>query len=72
MARMKLTRRQFPFTPGFLPSPLLASFGEFDDLNSYAAPTKITLALEQGNPTADMFVGTIHSASLKKTSDFEV
>ena len=34
MARMKLTRRQFPFTPGFLPSPVLAPFGEFDDLNA--------------------------------------
>ena len=34
MARMKLTRRQFPFTPAFLPSPLLAPFGEFDDLNA--------------------------------------
>ena len=33
MARMKLTRRQFPFTPGFLPSPLLSPFGDFGDLN---------------------------------------
>ena len=33
MARMKLTRRQFPFTPGFLPSPLLSAFGDFGDLN---------------------------------------
>ncbi len=34
MARMKLTRRPFPFTPAFLPSPLLAPFGDFDDLNA--------------------------------------
>ena len=34
MSRMKLTRRQFPFTPGFLPSPLLAPFSDFDDLNA--------------------------------------
>jgi len=34
MTRMKLTRRQFPFTPGFIPSPLLARFGDFDDLNA--------------------------------------
>jgi HSP20 family protein len=34
MTRMKLTRRQFPFTPRFLPSPLLAPFGDFDDLDT--------------------------------------
>lgn len=34
MTRMKLTRRQFPFTPRFLPSPLLAQFGDLDDLNA--------------------------------------
>jgi HSP20 family protein len=33
MARMKLTRRQFPFTPGFLPSPL-APFDDFGDLDA--------------------------------------
>jgi HSP20 family protein len=33
MARMKLTRRQFPLAPRFLPSPFLAPFGEFSDLN---------------------------------------
>jgi len=31
---MKLTRRQFPFTPRFLPSPFLAPFGDFDELNA--------------------------------------
>ena len=34
MARMKLTRRQFPFAPGFSPSPLLAPFGDFGDLDA--------------------------------------
>ena len=34
MTRTKLTRRQFPFTPGFLPSPLLAPFSDFDNLNA--------------------------------------
>ena len=33
MTRMKLTRRPLPFTPGFLPSPILAPFTDFDDLN---------------------------------------
>jgi HSP20 family protein len=30
MTRMKLTRRQSPFAPRFLPSPFLAPFGELD------------------------------------------
>jgi len=34
MTRMKLTRRQFPFTPGFLPSPLFAPLDDFGDLNA--------------------------------------
>ena len=34
MTRMKLTRRQFPFTPQFLPSPFLAPLGDFGDLNT--------------------------------------
>ncbi len=34
MTRMKLTRRQFPFTPRFLPSPLFPSFADFGDLNA--------------------------------------
>jgi HSP20 family protein len=34
MTRMKLARRQFPFTPRFLPSSFLAPFGEFGDLNT--------------------------------------
>ena len=34
MTRMKLTKRQFPFTPRFLPSPLLAPFADFGDLNA--------------------------------------
>ena len=46
-------------------------WGEYDDTHSYGAPVKITLGLEQGNETAYPFVGTIHSVSLKKTSDFE-
>ena len=33
MARMKLTRRQFPLAPRFLPSQFLAPFGDFADLN---------------------------------------
>lgn len=33
MTRMKLTRRQFPFAPRFLPSPFLTPFGDFGDLN---------------------------------------
>lgn len=36
MARMKLTRRQFPFTPRFLPSQILTPFGEFGDLDTTA------------------------------------
>ena len=36
MARMKLTRRQFPFAPRFLPSPFLAPFGELGELNETA------------------------------------
>jgi HSP20 family protein len=34
MTRTKLTRRQFPFTLGFLPSPPLAPFSDFDNLNA--------------------------------------
>jgi len=34
MTRMKLTRRPFPLSPRFLPSPFLAPFGEFGDLNA--------------------------------------
>jgi HSP20 family protein len=30
---MKLTRRQFPFAPRFLPSPFLAPFADFGDVN---------------------------------------
>ena len=30
MTRMKLTRRQFPFTPRFLPSPLFPDFGDLN------------------------------------------
>ena len=34
MSKMKLTRRQFPFTPRFMPSSFLAPFGEFGDFNT--------------------------------------
>jgi len=34
MARMKLTRRQFPFAPRFLPSPFVAPFDDLGDLNA--------------------------------------
>ena len=34
MTRNTLIRRQFPFTPRFLPSPFHAPFGGFDDLNA--------------------------------------
>lgn len=34
MPRMKLTRRQFPFTPRFLPSTFLTPLGDFGDLNA--------------------------------------
>jgi len=34
MTRMKLTRRQPPFTARFVPSAFLAPFGEFGDLNA--------------------------------------
>jgi HSP20 family protein len=36
MPTMKLTRRQTPFTPRFLPSPLFARFDEFGDLDTRA------------------------------------
>jgi HSP20 family protein len=34
MTSTKITKRQFPFTPRFLPSPFLAPFGELSDLNA--------------------------------------
>jgi len=34
VARMELTRRQFPLTPRFLPSPVFPAFSEFGDLNA--------------------------------------
>ena len=46
-------------------------WANFTDTHSYGAPAKITLGLEQGSTTADTFVGTIISAKLKKSSDFE-
>ena len=36
MTRMKLTRRQSPFTPQFFPSSFLAPFGEFGALDTTA------------------------------------
>ena len=36
MTRMKLARRQFPFTPRFLPSPFLAPFGDLGELDTTA------------------------------------
>ena len=36
MPRMKITRRQFPFTPRFLPSTFLAPLGEFGDFGDLA------------------------------------
>jgi HSP20 family protein len=34
MARMKLTKRSFPFTPRFLPSPLFAPFDDYGELGT--------------------------------------
>lgn len=34
MSRMKLTRRSFPFTPRFLPSPMFAPFDDYGELGA--------------------------------------
>ena len=34
MSRMKLTKRSFPFTPRFLPSPMFAPFDDYGELGA--------------------------------------
>jgi HSP20 family protein len=41
MPRMKITRRQFPFTPRFLPSQFLAPLGDFGDFGDLATTQQL-------------------------------